>query len=353
MNRPILMCALFALTAVALGAQEANQSSPYEGTSAPPPDDTIVTTVTVRSKPMPGQQIYVQSSVPVQDATTGQLALAGRAAARQSSTQDDSSVQEEPVIQPQSGVQPATQGRDDTLPSSVDPSVNFPDPSLDMPVHSLPRTPSPSLAQRMYAADPDGDIVHPEVLRPGELGAGTTIRVRLMHKLSTGYSDLGESFRTKVASDVVQGSQVLIPAGSEIDGRVVEVSKGHMGGYGTMRLRPETVIMTDGTRYKIYAEVTGTPGSNTRIEGESTIRAGSRLKRDTVEYGACVGGGAAAGAFIGGPIGALTGGLVGAGFVTVHLLVSHPQATLGSGTAMQFTLTEPLFLTPSSGISGN
>jgi len=42
---------------------------------------------------------------------------------------------------------------------------------------------------------------------------------------------------------------VLIPAGAEIDGRVVEVSRGHTGGHGTMRLRPETVILPDGMRY--------------------------------------------------------------------------------------------------------
>jgi hypothetical protein len=113
-----------------------------------------------------------------------------------------------------------------------------------------------------------------------------------------------------------------------------------------MRLRPETVILPDGMRYKVYAEVTGTPGSNTKVGGEGTIEPGSRMKRDGIEYGAAVGGGAVTGAFIGGPVGALTGTLVGAGFVTVHLLANHPQATLESGTALQFTLTEPLYLTP-------
>jgi len=334
MNRPILFCALFALTAAALGAQEATQSSPYEGTSTPPPDDTILTTVTVRSKPSAGQQVYVQS--PTSDQAGQQAGPAD----------DSSSIQDETVA-------PTDQQRpQDAQPTSVDPSVNFPDPSLDQPARTAPRYQAPTLSQRMYAADPDGDIVHPERLSPGELGAGTTIRVRLMHRLSTAYSEKGEAFRTRVASDVVRGSQVLIPAGSEIDGRVIAVSKGHAAGYGTMRLRPETVILSDGTRYKLYAEVTGTPGSNTRIEGESTIRPGSRLGRDGVEYGAAVGGGAVTGALLGGPVGALTGSVVGAGFVTVHLLVSHPQATLESGTAMQFTLTEPLYLAQSP-VSGN
>src|ERR1035441_1468635 len=53
-------------------------------------------------------------------------------------------------------------------------------------------------------------------------------------------------------------------------------------------------------------------------------------------------------ALLGGPVGWWSGSLVGAGVVTVHLLKSHPQANLETGTVLQFTLTEPLHLTPSS-----
>src|SRR5579862_4280273 len=44
MNRPILAIAFFALAATALVAQDQSQTSPYQGTSNPPPDDTIITT---------------------------------------------------------------------------------------------------------------------------------------------------------------------------------------------------------------------------------------------------------------------------------------------------------------------
>jgi hypothetical protein len=64
-----------------------------------------------------------------------------------------------------------------------------------------------------------------------------------------------------VASDVLQGGQVLIPAGAEIDGRVAGVSTGHMGGRGSMQLLPETVILANGKRYQLRAVITGTPGS--------------------------------------------------------------------------------------------
>jgi hypothetical protein len=72
----------------------------------------------------------------------------------------------------------------------------------------------------------------------------------------------------------------------------------------------------------------------------------SRLKRDGIEYGGAVGAGATTGAIMAVPAGALTGGLIGAGVVTAHLLVSHPQATLESGTTLEFTLSEPLQMSP-------
>ena len=113
-----------------------------------------------------------------------------------------------------------------------------------------------------------------------------------------------------------------------------------------MRLNPETVILADGSRYRLYAQVTGTPGSGTRVGSEGAINPGSHVKRDSIEYGGAVGAGAVTGAVIAGPVGALTGSLVGAGLITVHLLVNHPQAHLEEGAVLLFTLTERLHLEP-------
>jgi hypothetical protein len=303
MNRPFLACILFAVASAAAGAQQ-SQQNPYAGTSNPPADDAIVTTSTPPAKPPAGQPLVAAQPAPVA---------------------------------PQ--------------PSSSDPAVNSP-AGTDANIVQGVQPAQPDLVPRAYADDPDGDIVHPGMLQPGELGEGTTIRVRLLDRLSTVDTEKGEPFRSQVASDVLQGGQVLIPAGAEIDGRVVEVSTGHPGGTGTMRLHPDTVILADGTRYRLFAELTGAPGSNTRIGGEGTIRPNSRLKRDGIEYGGAVGAGVVTGAILAGPAGALTGGLIGAGAVTTHLLVSHPQATLEPGTTLLFTLTAPLHMT-AAGASGN
>jgi hypothetical protein len=188
--------------------------------------------------------------------------------------------------------------------------------------------------------------VHPLPARPGELLEGTSIRVRLMDRISSSETEKGEPFRGQVAQDVMQNGQVLIPAGSSIEGRVSAVSTGHLGGHGSFRLRPEAVILPDGSRFELHAETTAAPGSKAKIGSEGSINPGSRAKKDGIEYGAVVGTGVVAGAVLGGPVGALTGGLIGAGVVTTHLMVDHPQATLEPGSILLFATTEPMNLLP-------
>ena len=332
---------LFVAAASVLAAQDSTQ---YQGVSHPPAEDQIITTSIPAAKPPAGtpmpmnaepapQQTYVQPAAPPPG------------------SQDPAQYQ-------------AAQGQYQPPPSSVDPSTNFPpviaDGTDDGIVRVAPSLPTAADApglnqradQRTYAYDPDGDIVHPRALCPGELQEGTNIFVSLLDRLSTSETEKGEPFRTRVSSDVLQGGQVVIPAGAEIDGRVVEVSTGHAGSSGAMRLQPEAIILPNGTHYRLHAEVTGTPGSRTHVVGEGTIKPDSRAKRDGIEYGGAVGSGVVVGAIVAGPVGALTGGLIGAGAITVHLLVSHPQATLESGTTLIFQLTDPLLLAPEA-TSGN
>jgi hypothetical protein len=207
---------------------------------------------------------------------------------------------------------------------------------------------APALAARSASADPDGDIVHPQSVLPGELPEGTMFQVELTERLSSADNERGDRFRGKVLADVMQNGKVLIPAGSTIEGHISAISSGHLAGHGSMRLTPQTLILPDSTRFALRAEVSGTPGTNNRIDDEGRIDPGPRKERAGIEYGAVTGAGAATGAVFGGPVGALAGGLIGAGMVTTHLMVSHPQTTLDEGTRILFTLTEPLNLMPSS-----
>ena len=294
MNRPLLACAFFALATTALVAQDATQSQ-YSGTSNPPPDDTIITSEQQApiAKPSPAHPITQAQPAPVQ---------AG--------------------------------------PMNAAPRLN----GTDQDIVSAP--PLNTRASSNY--DPDSDIVHPAALPPGTLGEGTLIRIKLLDELSSNLSEKGQPFRSRVATDVLQNGQVVIPAGAEIDGRVADLSTGHFGGHGSILLEPETVTLENGSKFRLHAMVASTPGSNARVNSEGLITPGSRLKRDGIEYAGVGGGGMAVGAALGGPVGMLAGGIIGAGVVTTHLLESHPQTTLEAGSYLMLTVTEQVQLVPAT-----
>ena len=335
MNRTIFLTALFVAAAVTAGAQQTSQSNPYQGTSNPPPNDTIVSDTPQQPKPPAGHPVTVPQ--PAQTPTQPPA----QPPAQPPIDQYAEPVPPQSASAPPPGNQaiPHGDGTADGI-VEVEPTTSENTPQ--------PQAGSPALMSRLYASDPDGDIVHPQPLPPGELGDGTVIRVQLLQGLSTAYSESGDHFRSRVTNDVLQDGTVLIPAGSEIDGRVAYASSGHFAGHGWMNLVPEMVVLPDGSRDEMFAEVSGAPGAKARIGAEGTIEPASRLRRDSIEYGGAVGAGAATGAIIAGPAGALAGTLIGAGVITAHLMISHPQATLDQGTTLLFTLTEPLRLVPAA-----
>jgi hypothetical protein len=329
MKRTFFVCALLAAATAAMGAQQASQPSTYEGTSSPPPDDTISTPAPETmpdAKPSPSHPMVTQPAAP-----PGQRSL-------------DGSLYTVPSDQgPANEAPPASRA------PAYEATANLADGTDDGIVQVAPDASArPGLNERMAASDPDGDIVHPAPLPPGTLGEGAVIRVRLMDGLSSSMNQSGDPFRTRVVSDVMQDGRVLIPAGAEIDGKIDSISSGHFAGHGSMRLQPEFVILADGSRFHLYAQTTGAPGSNDRVGGEGDVSPGSRLKKAGIEYGAATGAGVITGAIVGGPGGALAGGIIGASVITVHLLVDHPQATLDNGAVLLFTLNEPLHLVPAA-----
>ena len=317
MNRPILTCAFLVLAVGALQAQQQQQTQPadpYQGESHPPADDTITAAPPeTPAKPPAGKPLVTPAAAPMaaQPAPASDPALVNRATGTAGDRTDNGVVQ--------------------VAPGDGNSAVQ-----------------EPTLSTRSYASDPDGDIVHPYPGGPNTLPAGTMIRARLLTLLSTAGSQRGDEFRARVASDVLQDGNVLIPTGAEIDGRVVEVSGGHPGGHGTLRLRPDIVILPDGSRFRLDAQVVGTPGANANVSSEGVIGGGSRWKKDGLEYGGAAGAGAVTGAVIAGPVGAAAGSIIGASLITVHLLTAHPQAVLKSGTVLVFTLNSHLTLTPTT-----
>jgi len=281
-------------------AQQASQN-PYQGVSNPPADDAIVTSQdepanSPTAKPSPATPAKPVASKPIAQATNP----------------------------------------DDDIVSSV-PSTST---SAAAPVTSA------TLEKRPY--NPDEDIVGYVPSPSNELAEGTNIRARLLDGLSTRETNAGTAFKAQVATDVYKDGRVIIPAGSELRGRVVSVSQGHhFGTAATLRLRPDVVILPDGTAYHLYGQVVESKAPNTRTDNEGGIQPSSHLKKDAIEYGAGAGTGAIVGAKFGGVHGAVIGSLVGAGVVTAHLLMQHPEiAEVPKGSIVTFSLTEPMDLMP-------
>ncbi|HEY2860345.1 MAG TPA: hypothetical protein VGJ21_18130 [Terracidiphilus sp.] len=357
MQRSILTCAFLVLSTAAFAQQQSTPSDPYQGQSSPPTDDVIVTTQQdqPQGKPHPGKPLVPQSQPQVQPQPQAQKQTQAQSEAQ---PQDDAQSQDEaqpapPPAQPAAAANvpsdnPSPAENPVPSPATADSAANAPDPDVngtdDGLVGVAKDGAAPGLTPRGSAADPDGDMVNPHPLAPGQLADGTSIRVHLLTRLSSIESQPGEVFRTRVATDVIQDGQVLIPAGSEIDGRVMQVSSGTSRSHGTMWIRPDTLILSNGSRFRLDAQITGTPGEKTHVTGEGFINPGSRRKRDSYEYGGAVGGGLVIGAMVAGPVGAVTGGIIGAGAITVHILTDHSDATLEPGAVMLFTLDNRLDL---------
>ena len=205
----------------------------------------------------------------------------------------------------------------------------------------------PTLQQRpSYNAN--NDIVTSVPGSAYALPEGTEIRMRLDNALSTDTTTAMTPFQGRVMVDVLNGGSVVIPAGSVLRGRVTEVAQGHhFGPSATLRLRPDVVILPDGTAYHLYAQVVDSEASGTQAGNEGGIHPNGHVVKKSLEYGVGVGTGAMVGAELAGPAGALAGSLIGAGLVTTHLLTQHPtSANVPAGSELVFSLTEPMELTP-------
>jgi hypothetical protein len=318
----ILIAATLTLTGVAYG-QQAPAPDPYQGVSQPPPDDTIVAS----PEPPPATAVKPSPAIPARSA---QPAAAS------------SYIASAPPPSPHAA---AAYNPEDDIVSSVPTEGTYP-----ASVTSAGLTAQQSSASNvtLTTRDPDAGIVS-AIPSPGnELPEGTNIRVRLTDRLSTTDTTAGSPFRGEVTTAVFKDGRIIIPPGSILKGRVISVHQGHhFAGAATIHLRPDLIILPDGTAYHLYAQVIHSQAPGTRTDSEGGIQPSSHWKKDTLEYGAAAGTGALVGAKIAGPHGALIGAGVGATLVTAHLLMQHPSAAvLPTGSVVTFSLSEPMELTP-------
>ncbi len=297
-------------------AQDQNQSQ-NTGVSHPPPDSTIQ--ADEDATPAPAPIAKPSPAIPVTAAAPSAATL--------------------PIIAPSDAA---------AMPTAATASANPLDNTDYGIVTAVPAQQADGASLHTRGWNPNDDIVSYVPSGPNELASGTNLTVRLSEKLSTNDAQRGQTFRGVVARNVYKDGRIIIPAGSGIRGRVVEVSQGHhIGPHATLRLRPEEIILPDGTAYHIDAEAVQSLASGTRTNVEGGIEATHHYGKDAIEYSAGAGVGAVAGAEIAGPVGAGVGSVVGAGLVSAHMLIGHPEAAnLPQGSLLVFSLTEPMAMSP-------
>jgi hypothetical protein len=192
----------------------------------------------------------------------------------------------------------------------------------------------------------DSGIVVSVPSGPNQLPEGTTLTVSLNQPLSTSTTQPGTIFSARLLAPVTKDNRIVIPVGSTVTGRVTSVTEGRrITGGAAIRLRPDEVVLPDGTRYFLHAEVYDL-GDNRRVKtgSEGTVVNVAHGKR-TLAQASLLGGGAAAAGFMiaGGPAALVLGGAA-AGYVGAHWLLESKQAVLPKDSEVVFGLTQPMSL---------
>jgi hypothetical protein len=164
------------------------------------------------------------------------------------------------------------------------------------------------------------------------LPEGTPLKVRLTTGLSTESHQTGDPFTATLEDPVMDGAQVVLPKGAQVEGVVAEADKGgRVQGRARLAVRLAQVQTTSGT-----AELT----TNTVAR-----QARSTKKQDAAKIGIGAGVGAAIGAIAGGGRGAAIGAGVGAGAGTGTVLATRGEpAAFAAESVLQFTLRAPVTL---------
>jgi hypothetical protein len=160
--------------------------------------------------------------------------------------------------------------------------------------------------------------------------AGKVVTVRLSSELGSKLSRPGESFGGSLARPVEVNGEVAIPAGTKVEGEVLDAKPmGHFAGGALLRLRLDSIRVNGGQMPVETSVVTQT------------------LKGKGKRTGALIGGGAGLGALIGGLAGggkgALIGAAAGAGAGTAGTaFTGNKEIVLPAESAVAFTLKAPL-----------
>jgi type IV secretion system protein VirB10 len=180
--------------------------------------------------------------------------------------------------------------------------------------------------------------------------SGTKIPLTLKQGVTTKSARPGDPVYAQTAFPITQDNQIVIPAGTFVQGEVLRVVRpGRVKGRAELQMSFTSMIFPNGYTVMLPGAVQNTPGSiNNSMKGkEGTIQGGSSKGRDAATIAAATIPGAGIGAIAdggrGAALGAAGGGILGLATV---LLTRGPEVTLGTGDSVEMVLENTVELDP-------
>jgi len=168
--------------------------------------------------------------------------------------------------------------------------------------------------------------------------AGTSIFARTIEEISSAKNQAGDMFHATLDSPLYADNEIVIPAGADIEGRVMDLSSaGRFSGRSGLGLEL-TRMTVNGKSYPLSTDKWTRQGTSRGKRTAGTVAGGAAL-------GAIIGG------LAGGGKGAAIGATVGAGAGTgVSAATKGQQIDVKPETVLTFRLESPLTVVPVSSV---
>jgi hypothetical protein len=178
------------------------------------------------------------------------------------------------------------------------------------------------------------------------VNTGQVIRVRMNQTITSENARVGDQFTTTTVVPIYASGIEVIPAGSEIIGRIVSVTRAsRKSKAGTIGVHFVSLRLPTGIARAINGDLTDVAANSVTADNEGEVSGRSALKRNAVFIGGGAATGALIGAIAGGGKGAGIGAIVGGGLGTAGAVFSKGnEAVVKSGTEFGVVLNQTLSL---------
>jgi hypothetical protein len=195
----------------------------------------------------------------------------------------------------------------------------------------------PSVEPERASVTPEPEVppapAEPELVEV-QIPADSVLGLQIERTVSSETARVEDRVEARVTRDVRVGDRVAIPAGSVVQGSVMEVERGgKVKERAKLGIRFHTVVLADGTRLAIRTD--------------SIVREGSSPANESAaKIGGAAVGGAILGAILGGGKGAVIGGTVGAAGGTAATMAGNRNpAVLAQGSTVNVRVQQPVTVT--------